>query len=313
MADSFHFKIPASTANLGPGFGLLGLALDRVFEITIEIKETGGLVVERPDSEQASSLDLRHDSILRGLRASAERFDIELPEHLVVTITGDVPRGCGLGTNSADFAAGLCSAMRFAKVQPSIHDLIGLSVEIGSDPAHGAAAICGGLVIAVPFSASDQPQRFRLLPHPIHETWQFSLVAPQLQIGTADVHRVVPPSLPIAVTQRTAGRLTGLLRALADADEELLRLCLVDEVHVPFRQQLTEGMTEAMASAMEAGAAGVTISGHGPALLAMSTDPNKTEAAAVAMAAAFRAAGAEVETLLCRPWMGSPLPDAEPG
>lgn len=291
---------------------MLGLALDRLFEISVEVRENGGLVVERPDAEVASSLDLRHDSIMRGLLATAERFDIELPEHLAVTISGDVPRGCGLGTNSADFAAGLCSAIHFAKTQPNIHDLLDLLVEIGSDPAHGAAAICGGLIIAVPLSASDQPRRFRILQHPLHETWQFSLVAPQVQISTADVHRVVPPSLPIAVAQRTAGRLTGLLRALADADEELLGLCLVDEVHVPYRQQLTEGMTEAMAEARKAGAAGVTISGHGPTLLAMSTDPSKTEAAAVAMAEAFGAAGIEVETLLCRSWMGSALPTIEP-
>ena len=77
MTDPLRFRIPASTANLGPGFGVLGLALDRVFEISVEVKEAGGLVVERPDAESISSLDLRHDSVLRSLRATAERFDIK--------------------------------------------------------------------------------------------------------------------------------------------------------------------------------------------------------------------------------------------
>lgn len=308
MADLIQFKVPASTANLGPGFGVLGLALDRVFDITVEERDVEGLVVERPDAEAMSSLDLRHDSILRGLRAGADRFSITLPVGLLVKVTGSVPRGTGLGTNSADFTAGLCAALQFAKSQPAVDELHELLVGIGSDPAHGAAALCGGLVVATPISSPHDTRRFRLLPHPLHETWHFVIVSPQLQIGTAEVHRVLPASLPIAVTQRTAGRLAGLLRALADADEGLLRDCLLDEVHVPYRRQLTKGIGRAMQAAQEAGAAGVTISGHGPSLLAMSTDPSKTKAAAAAMTQVLASLGTEVESLLCQAWQGSAFP-----
>ena len=308
MADLIQFKVPASTANLGPGFGVLGLALDRVLAITVEERDVEGFVVERPDADAPSSLDLRHNSILRGLRAGADRFSIKLPAGLLVKVSGSVPRGTGLGTNSADFTAGLCAALQFAKSQPSTNDLHELLVEIGSDPAHGAAALCGGLIVATAIGSPDETRRFRLLPHPLHETWHFAIASPQLQIGTAEVHRVLPPSLPIAVTQRTAGRLAGLLRALADADEELLSHCLLDEVHVPYRRKLTKGIGEAMDAANEAGAAGVTISGHGPSLLAMSTDPRKAEAAAAAMAQSLRARGTEVESLLCQAWLGKAFP-----
>ncbi len=303
-----HFQVPASTANLGPGFGVLGLALDQSFAISIEERDVEGFVVERPGADSFSNLDLRHDSILRGLRAGAERFAIKLPKGLLVTVTGSVPRGTGLGTNSADFTAGLCAALRFAKKQPELNDVHELLVEIGSDPAHGAAALCGGLVVVVPIGSPDDRRRFRLIPHPLHETWHFAIVSPAVQIGTAEVHRVLPASLPIAVTQRTAGRLAGLLRALADADEELLGLCLLDEVHVPYRRQLTAGIDAAMQAAEEAGAAGVTISGHGPSLLAMSTDPHKAEAAAAAMAQSLKSRGTEVETLLCGAWQGAANP-----
>jgi homoserine kinase len=308
LAEAIHFKVPASTANLGPGFGVLGLALDKTFAISVEEREVEGLVVERPDAAALSVLDLRHDSILRGIRAGAERFALKLPKGLLVKVSGSIPRGTGLGTNSADFTAGVCAALRFAKKQPTVNEVHELLVEIGSDPGHGAAALCGGLVVAVPIGSPDDSRRFRLLPHPLHEAWHFAVVSPAVQIGTAEVYRVLPPSLPIAVTQRTAGRFAGLLRALANADEELFRLSILDEVHVPYRRQLTEGIDAAMQAAEEAGAAGVTISGHGPSLLAMSTDPHKAEAAAAAMAQTLKSQGSEVETLLCGAWQGRAFP-----
>jgi len=302
LSDPIRFKVPATSANLGPGFGVLGLALDSSFEISVERQKSGGLTVERPGTSGKAALDPRHDSIVRGLRSAAQRFEIKPPADLRVTCRSDVPRGCGLGSNTAEFVAGLVAALHFGDVDewPSCDEQLGLLVELGGDPAHGAAALCGGLVVAAPIHTANAPRAFRTLPHPLHDDWRFVVVAPRVQIGTADVHRVVPAALPNTVIQRTAGRLIGLLRALADGDEDLLAPCLVDEVHVPFRMGLAPGMNDASRAARDAGAAGVTISGHGPALLAMTTHADRTDAIATAMMDTFDEHGVTARSLTCQ-------------
>jgi homoserine kinase len=297
---SFRFRVPATSANLGPGFGVLGVALDLHMEVGVEVTEAPELVVERADQNGSHALDLRHDSIVRGLRSAAETWQVKVPPGLVIRAKSDIPRGCGLGSNSAEFVAGIRAALQFAKVWPTVDEQLGLLVQLGGDPAHGAAALSGGLVVAVPIHAPSATRAFRTLPHPLHDSWRFIVVAPDSPIGTADVHRVVPAALPNSVVQRTAGRAIGLLAALADGDEGLLAPCLVDEVHVPFRMTLVPGMREAMDAARAAGAAGVTISGHGPALIAMTTREALAEDIAKEMEAAFSARGVRARSLVCR-------------
>lgn len=298
--DEYQFDVPATTAHLGPGFGVLGLALDLRFQITVRPTDLDGVVIERPSETSGSALDLRHDAILRGLHAARDRFRIKLPKGLTIVVEGDVPRGCGLGSNSADFAAGVGSALLFAKKLPPTTELIGLMVELGSDPGHGAAALVGGLAVAIQEADATRPNRFEVLEHPILDAWRLVIVAPEIRIGTADVHRVVPASLPHSVTARTSGRLVGVLRALAEGDEDLLHFCLADESHVPFRLGTAPGIAEALAAASIAGAAGATISGHGPAVIALTTHEDRVSKIRDAMRRAFTEAGLDSRTRTCQ-------------
>ncbi len=298
--EEFTFEVPATTAHLGPGFGVLGLALDVKFTVTVRKSDVDDFVVERLGDSVGTALDLRHDAILRGLRAARDRWKIKMPTGLAITVEGRAPRGCGLGTNSADFAAGIGTALRYAKTQPTADEALELVVELGSDPGHGAAALIGGLAIGVHEAIDAPTPKFRVLREPIHHEWRLAIVAPQVQTTTADVHRVVPASLAHGIVSRTSGRLVGLLRALATGDEDLLGYCLVDESHVPFRLGVAPGMSKAIDAAREAGAAGATISGHGPALVALTTDESKCEAIEAAMVAAFEAEGVETSTRICQ-------------
>lgn len=282
------FDTPASTANLGPGYGVLGLALDLPLVTTIETTTDGNVVVERDDDPEANALDPRHDTVLRGLRAAASLMNVDLSGGLRVVVKGDVPRGAGLGTNSAGFAAGIGAAVRLAKSSASPETLLDTLVELGGDPGHGAASLVGGLVATALISAPKDTRRHRLLPQTLAPSWRFVLVLPDLQIGTADIKRVLPATLPHAVITRNTSRLVGLLHALAHGDEDLLGPCLFDEAHVPFRQTLVSGTEKALAAGRECGAAGVTISGHGPSLLALTTDEAKAIEIGETMAQVFR-------------------------
>jgi homoserine kinase len=287
----FVLRVPATTANLGPGFGVLGLALERWLEFTVGPAET--TIVSRTGQLGPSSLDTRHDPVVRGLRAGAERFSIKFPGEFAIEVQTEVPRACGFGTNTAELVGGIQLACRFAKEAPSLDDRLTLLVAIGGDRAHGAAALRGGLTATVPRRVVGSTHTWRLLSLPISPIWRFVAVAPQLTLGTADVHRVVPAMVPNAVAQDTAGRLVGLIEALARGDAEQLADCLCDETHVPYRLRLAPGMAEAVRAGEAAGAAGVTISGHGPALLALTTDESTAQRTAAAMREAFTAVGIE--------------------
>jgi homoserine kinase len=282
--ESITFHVPASAANIGPGYGTLAIALDLPMHVTIEARTDGELVVERRDGPTVSADDARHDPVLRGLRAGAEALDVPLQKGLTLLVDGTIPRGTGLGTISARLAAGFGAAARLARKKWTPGMLLDQLVPLGGDPAHGAASLLGGLCVTVPIGApGDQVRRHQPLQFPIHGNWQFVVVLPDLALGTADSKRVLPPTLPHAVATRTAGRVVGMLTALAQGDEDLLRACLYDETHVPYRRTLYVGLESTLKAGIEAGAAGATICGHGPSLLAMTTDAGRTAAIARAM------------------------------
>ncbi len=298
-SEPITFHVPASAANLGPGYGMLGVALDMPLHVTIEQRNDGLILIERRDAPSMTAEDRRHDPVLRGLRAGAEKFGVSLQKGIALVIDGTIPRGTGLGTISAGFAAGLGAAARLSKQPWTNGDLLDLLVPLGGDPAHGAASLIGGCVTTVPLGQErGTVHRHQLLPMPIHGNWQFVVMMPDVAIATADTKRVLPPTIPHGVASRTAGRVVGILHALATGDEALLAASMLDETHVPYRRTLYSGIDDTLRAAVEAGACGATICGHGPSLLAMTTDEGKTQDIARAMVEAQRRAGRRATCLV---------------
>lgn len=290
MTELFRFQVPATCAHLGPGFGVLGIALDLWMTVVVHRRPDAGHVVERPGDP--SLMDARHDALLRGLHSAAERFQIKVPPGLRIVAESLIPAASGLGSNSGAFAAGIAAAVRFAKKPPPGDALLDLLVELGGDLAHGAAALRGGMTGTVLVSKPDEKARHHVVMLPLDPRWQFVLAVPRVHLGVADNRRILPPTLPHGATPRTSSRLIGLLHALQQGDPALLAPCLRDEVHVPFRRRLLPGMEEAMTAAVESGAVGATICGHGPGVVALLHAPKSgkvTAAVADAMAAAFAA------------------------
>ncbi len=292
------FHVPASAANLGPGYGVIAVALDLPLGITVEPHTDGQIVVERRDDPSAHLEDPRHDPVLRGLRRGAELFDVSLAKGMLVVVEGTIPRGTGMGTISAGYAAGLGIAVRLAKKKWTPTQVLDALVPLGGDAAHGAASLLGGLCATVQLSLPQETQlRLRPLSFQIHPDWHYVIALPDAQMGTADTKRVLPPTLPHAVTARSTSRTLGVLHALQHGDEDLLRQCVLDEVHLPYRRRLVPGLSEALVAAVEAGAAGVTICGHGPGLIAFTRVAGRTPEIARAMVEACAKAGSQATTL----------------
>lgn len=292
------FHVPASAANLGPGYGVAGLALDLPLGITVEPTSDGSIRIERRDDPSADQEDQRHDPVMRGLQLGAERFGVSLKQGMSIIVEGTIPRGTGMGTISAGYAAGLGVAIRLAKKKPDAAAVLDTLIALGGDPAHGAAALLGGLTVTSELSLPHEgTKRYQPLSLVIHKDWHLVIALPDIQMGTADAKRVLPPTLPHAATRRSIGRAFGVLRALELGDEDLLRSCMVDEIHLPYRRRLVPGLDKALTDATEAGAASATLCGHGAGVIAFTTAQGRIPEIARAMVHAFGQEGREATTL----------------
>lgn len=312
--SAITFHVPATAANLGPGYGVIAVALDLPLGITVEPRTDGVISVERRDDPSAHLEDPRHDPVLRGLRRGAELCDVSLAKGLSVLVEGTIPRGTGLGTISAGYAAGLGIAVRLGRTRPSANELLDALVPLGGDPAHGAAALLGGLCATVQVSQPNEAQlRQHVLRPAIHHDWHYVIALPDVQMGTADMKRVLPPTLPHGVTARSTGRTIGVLHALEHGDEQLLRQCILDEVHLPYRRRLVPGLPEVLEAAVDAGAAGATICGHGPGVIAFSMVAGRAVEIARAMVAAWASVGRHATTLTLQTAFYGALPGGKSG
>ena len=306
-ASPVTFHVPASAANLGSGYGVLGLALDMSLGITVESRTDGEVVVERRDDPSAH-LEDAHDPVLRGFRRGAELLDTPIKKGATILVDGTIPRGTGMGTISAGFAAGLAAAVRLTKKKVTVAQAIDALVPLGADPGHVAAALQGGLCAAVPRSPIGESVQHHLLTRPIHADWHYVIALPDVTMSTADTKRVLPPTLPHPATARAVGRTLGVLDALERGDEDLLRDCMIDEVQLPYRRQIVPGLGDALVAAVEAGAAGATICGHGPGTIAFTMVSGRTPEIAQAMVRAFAAAGKVATTLTLQTALFGALP-----
>ncbi|MEZ4516849.1 MAG: homoserine kinase [Chloroflexota bacterium] len=289
-------EVPATSANLGPGFDCLGIALN--LYNTVKMTVTGELQPERPNDGptltiQVSGVDAnkipRDTSNLVYQTATLvfERAGL-WPAQLTIEQEGQVPVGSGLGSSSAAVVAGLFAANTLTGNTLTRHELLRMAAAIEGHPDNVAPAILGGLVLGVMSGVEDGDQTLALecLRTPLLKA---VVALPEFHFPTLEARSVLPDTVARRDAIHNAGRVALLVHALTTGNYGCLRTAMDDKLHQPYRLPLIPGATEAMAAAYEAGAAGVALSGAGPSLIAFA--PENHTAIAGAMAAAFADAG----------------------
>ena len=261
---SLLVRVPASSANLGPGFDVLAAALGLWMEL--EVEETGRFEVR---TELAIARDTRNLCVrgFAGLRP---------PEGVRFTIRSEIPLSGGLGTSAAAYVAGLAAA---DALNGGGSDLLAAASALEGHPDNAAAALLGGFVICAGDAAT------RLDPPPGLEA---VLVVPSRAVRTAKARAALPPEVPMADAVFNIGRASLLVAGLARGDLDLVARGLADRLHQPRRASLFPRSMELVESAPSLGALGATISGAGPSVLVWARAEN---AASVAAALEARAAG----------------------
>lgn len=259
MVGRVRVSVPASVANLGPGFDTLGLALD-LFNV-VEV-ETGGGDVRVDMVGEARHLPLADNLVLRAIRHAFAAAGSALPP-LSLRLTNRIPAGCGMGSSAAAIVAGVVVANSLLGEPWPPEGLLALATELEGHPDNVAPALWGGLVVSC---LSPEGVRWVRLEAP--SELQAVLVIPEIEVPTREARRVLPETVPFRDAVFNVGRVALLVAALSGRRYDLLREAMRDRLHQPYRAPLVPGLEDGLRAAERAGALGAALSGAGPGLLA---------------------------------------------
>jgi homoserine kinase len=236
-------RVPASSANLGPGFDVLAAALS--LRLQVEVVETGAFAIET-DLKIARD---RRNLVVRGFERlhPADRFTFK--------IASAIPLSGGLGSSAAAIVAGLMAADHLFELDA---DVLALATELEGHPDNVAAALHGGFVVC----ADGRVDRFEA-PTGLEAV----LVVPDEAVRTSEARAALPAQVPMADAVHNVAHAALLALGLARGDWDLLARGLDDRLHQPHRAHLYPRSAELVRDAREIGALGATISGAGPTVL----------------------------------------------
>lgn len=265
----FCVEVPATTANLGPGFDTLGLALELTNELWVETTESG-LAIEL-EGEGADSLPRdERNLVVKAMRLACG--ETRLPG-LKLRQLNRIPTSRGLGSSAAAIVAGLLAAQKLLDRPVPVLEL---ATRMEGHPDNVAPAILGGLVASGVLEQGPLARRLEL-----HDCWQVAVAVPAFPLPTEEARKAMPDRFGLEDVVYNLSRLALLLPGLAQG----LELDLGDRLHQPFRERLVPGFREVCAAARSAGAAGSFLSGAGPTIAAF-VDTRGAETATVARAMA---------------------------
>jgi homoserine kinase len=256
-----HVRIPATSANLGPGFDALGLALALHNEVVAEERDGVTVKIEGEGADRlardggnvvARGVKLAYETVGRAFRGCA------------LECVNRIPTARGLGSSAAAWVGGLVAGNVLLGSPLSRETLLGLAARAEGHPDNVAAAILGGLTVSC-----ETPAGVTAVSLPVTKSLAWVVLVPEVTSATAEARALLPRSVPredaIFNVQRVALLLAGLQAVLPAA----LSVALEDRLHQPYRLKLFPWMPEVAAAARAAGALGCVLSGAGPSLLAV--------------------------------------------
>ncbi|GAB3241519.1 homoserine kinase [Mycolicibacterium hippocampi] len=265
--------VAASSANLGPGFDSMGLALSLYDEIEVETTESG-LVVE-VDGEGAGQVPLDSSHlVVRAIERGLREVGAAAPG-LIVRCRNDIPHSRGLGSSAAAVVGGLAVASGLAAQNGSAaltpEQLVQVSAEFEGHPDNAAAAVLGGAVVSWTESGAERPH-YAAAPLVLHPDINVFTAVPQERSSTAETRVLLPEQISHTDARFNLSRAALLVVALTQRPD-LLMAATEDVLHQPQRAPAMPASAEYLAVFRRCGIAAV-LSGAGPAVLALSTDPD---------------------------------------
>lgn len=301
--------VPATTANLGPGFDCLGAALelDNVFELRCVEGDSQrfDLIIE---GREGAHLRGGPDNLVYRAAQRVWKEAGEEPVGLEARVRLAVPPARGLGSSATAIVAGLMGANALVGEPLSKEKLLELAIDIEGHPDNVVPSLVGGLCL----TARAASHRWRVVRCEWSDQVAAVVAIPAIRLTTSEARRAMPKAIPVSDAVINLGALTLLLQGLRTGNGDLITDGMHDRLHEPYRWGLIAGGPKVREAAIQAGAWGCVISGAGPSLLAL-CEPALADAVRREMLVAWHRAGVEARgEVLAVQQTGSqwlPLPD----
>lgn len=302
MTDHVRVRVPATTANLGPGFDVLGMALSLhdIVEIRTDPSVHDGPSVRYPTGFDPSVPRDSTNYLARGALAVLDGSGVD-SSSIVLHAGGTIPVSRGLGSSASALVAGAVAANALGGEQMDPHEILQALVEIEGHGEQLAAALFGGLVAVVPTEPGDGGQTAgpTVVDLPVAATVSVVVAVPSIRLDTSDARRVLRDEVSFRDAVRNVAASTALVAGLARGDRRLIGAGVRDRLHQDARAAIVPAAPEVMAAALEAGAAGSCWSGAGPTILALCTPDSDITLVGQAMSSAFARHDVASETFAC--------------
>ena len=257
------FRIPASSANLGPGFDCFGIAWQCYNEIEFIPREEG-LVISGCEEKYCNEDNLAYKAY-RAVMAWAGQRESGLEIRFGRT---DIPVSRGMGSSAALIVGGVVAANAIHGLELSGSELLAIATSVEGHPDNIAPALFGGFTVSAMDGIAAITTHF-----PISEKLFFTLLIPDFELSTELAWSVLPVNVSRQDAIFNISRSALLIKALERGDRRLMRIALEDKLHQPYRTKLINGYDSAEAAAKKLDAMGICISGAGSTLLCIADRP----------------------------------------
>jgi homoserine kinase len=263
-----HVKVPATSANLGPGFDTLGLALARYDELDVEVIPDGLEVEVHGIGEDEVPLDESH-LVVRAIGHTFGHYGLERPP-LRLVAHNSIPHGRGLGSSGAAIVAGIMAAkgLLAPEIEIAPDELLQLATELEGHPDNVAPALFGGLTIA--WVTPEGPRHKKLM---VHRGVSPLVLVPEHEMSTALARSLQPTSVPHEDAVFNVSRSALLVAALIQSPE-LLLAATEDKLHQNYRAEAMPE-TDRLIRVLRAAGHPAVVSGAGPSILVLASDPSE--------------------------------------
>ena len=302
MTSKITIKAPSSTANLGPGFDIFGLAVDAFYDTITLRKMRKGITIVTDDK-----IPTNPENNTAGLVVKNMKKKLKINEGVEIRIKKGVPAGFGMGSSAASAAA---SAVAFDKLfelkldSNTLVEFAGSGEKASAGTIHYdnvAASLLGGFVIV----KTDPLDVIRIEPP---KNLRMCVAVPKIDVPKkkTEVSRgVIPKKIKLTDSILNMSNAAAIVAGFTNKDSELIGNSIKDVIIEPARQHMIPGFVKVKQNAIRAGALGVTISGAGPSVIAFSKSSADLKKISLAMSKGFASANTKCQTVICKPSKGA--------
>lgn len=257
-------RVPATSANLGPGFDSLGLALNLYNNFHFEEIPSGIEIIGALDSESHRA-NLVYTSMLKTFDYLGYKF-----KGIRIKIETNIPVSRGLGSSASCILGGVMGANKIAGSPLSIDQIFNLATHIEGHPDNIAPALFGGLIASI---MEDEEIYYNKIS--VADGLKFIALVPDFTLSTKDARAVLPRDISYKEAVENVSRVSLLISALSNGRFDLLKHSLKDNLHQPYRGKLIEGFDKVLNEVYQLNALGGYLSGAGPTIMALVDEEDK--------------------------------------